>query len=272
MGVVYRARHLRLNRPVALKMVLAGAFSSQEQRLRFLIEAEMAARVKHPHIAQVYEVGTFEDRPYYALEIVAGGSLQDAWRDRWPPPGQTAAIIETLARAVQAAHAQGIVHRDLKPANVLLEFDDTPKITDFGLAKQIGGDEAGDLTGSGSVLGTPQYMAPEQALGRSKDVGPAADVYALGAMLYEALTGSPPFKGDSVLETLVQVRSLDPTPPGRVRAGVPHDLEVICLKCLRKEPTGRYSTAAELADDLRRYAEDRPIMARRAGTVECAWR
>jgi tetratricopeptide (TPR) repeat protein/predicted Ser/Thr protein kinase len=271
MGVVYLARHVQLNRPVALKMVLAGSFASDEQRLRFLIEAEMAARIKHPNITQVYEIGTFDTRPYYALEYVAGGSLGDAWRKGGHAPRDGAAMVEKLARAVQAAHAQGIIHRDLKPANVLLELDGTPKIADFGLAKKM---DSGDvtMTGSAAVLGTPKYMAPEQALGQSKDVGPATDVYGLGAILYEALTGRPPFKGANVLETLEQVRTHEPTPPSRVRRDVPRDLEWICLKCLRKEPQDRYSTAAELADDLRRFAEDRPIAARPAGRFERAWR
>jgi len=275
MGVVFKARQLQLNRIVALKMVRDGSFASQEQRLRFLIEAEMAARVKHPHIAQVYEIGAFENRPYYALEFVAGGSLSEQFRRQRPTPREAAQLVEVLARAVQAAHAQGIVHRDLKPANVLVEADGTPKITDFGLAKRVTDDPGATplaLTSVGVIVGTPAYMAPEQALGNSRDAGPSADVYALGAILYEALTTRPPFSGANPLEVLEKVRNVDPTSPRQFCANLPRDLEVICLKCLRKSPAHRYASAAELADELRRFAEHRPIVARPAGPGERAWR
>jgi serine/threonine protein kinase len=277
MGVVYKALHVRLNRPVALKMVLQGTFASEEQRVRFLIEAEMAARVKHANIVQVYEVGTHENRPYFALEFVSGGTLHQQLRSRRPTPRQAAKLMETLARAVQAAHAQGIIHRDLKPANVLLEPDGTPKITDFGLAKKLetpspDREGGGGLTATGAIMGTPSYMAPEQAAGKSKDVGPYADIYALGAILYEGLTGRPPFTGSSPMEVVRKVLEEEPVPPRQQVKGLSRDLEVICLKCLQKEPEKRYGSAGELAEDLRRFLDDRPIRARSAGSIERAWR
>ena len=275
MGVVYKARHVQLNRTVALKMVLDGSFASQEQRLRFLIEAEMAARVKHPNIAQVYDIGAFDNRPYYALEFVAGGSLRQQLHQQPPTSREAAHLVETIARAVQAAHSQGIIHRDLKPANVLVEPDGTLKITDFGLAKRVREDSGSaplELTSEGVIVGTPGYMAPEQAKGDSRGTGPSADIYALGAILYETLTNQPPFSGSNAWEVLEKVRNADPKPPRQFCPKLPRDLEVICLKCLRKEPAQRYSSAAELADDLRRFSEDRPIMARPAGQMERAWR
>jgi WD40 repeat protein len=233
--------------------------------LRFLNEAEVAARLRHPNVVQIFGLGDHEGRPYVELEYVEGGSL--ARRLGGTPRAATsaAALVEVLARAVQAAHSQGIIHRDLKPANVLLTRDGAPKITDFGLAKAT--DSNSGLTGSDAVLGSPSYMAPEQAERGGRSVGPAADDYALGAILYELLTGRPPFKAASVLETLEQVRSADPVSPSRLQPGLARDLETICLKCLRKDPAHRYSSAQELADDLRRWIAGEPVIARPVGTL-----
>jgi hypothetical protein len=259
MGVVYKARQLSLKRTVALKMILAGSHASPEAVARFRAEAEAAARLQHPHIVQVYEIGSREGRPYFSLEYVDGGSLAARLKAGRPSPEEAAGLVQALARAVQHAHRNGIVHRDLKPANVLLTAEGAPKIADFGLAKDLA--EDGGRTASGAVLGTPAYMAPEQAGGRSRDAGPAVDVYALGAILYELLTGRPPFKGATMLETLELVRTKEPEPPSRV-CKVPADLETICLKCLAKAPADRYASALELAQDLERYAAGEPILAR----------
>jgi formylglycine-generating enzyme required for sulfatase activity len=233
---------------------------------RFRLEAEAVARLQHPNIVQVFEVGEAGGHPYCALEFVEGGSLADKLAGKPLPVREAARLVEALAQAVQLAHSRNVVHRDLKPANVLLAADGTPKITDFGLARQLDSDSG--QTQAGAVMGTPSYMAPEQASGRSHHAGPAADVYALGAILYECLSGRPPFKGKTVVETLDQVRTQEPAPPSRWRAGVPLDLETICLKCLRKEPEKRYASAAELADDLVRYQRGEPIQARPAGRCE----
>jgi WD40 repeat protein/tRNA A-37 threonylcarbamoyl transferase component Bud32 len=263
MGVVYKARQVKLNRLVALKMILAGGHASDADLLRFKSEAEAVARLQHANIVQIHEVGESEGRPFFSLEFVAGGSLA-ARLDGTPwPPRQAAQLVEALARAMHAAHQQGIIHRDLKPANVLLAEDGTPKITDFGLAKQMGTQHG--QTQTGAVLGTPSYMAPEQAGGRHREVGPAADVYALGAILYELLTGRPPFRAATPLDTILQVVSEEPVPPRRLVPKLPHDLDTICLKCLEKAPAKRYGTAAELADDLDRWLTTRPIRARRIG-------
>jgi serine/threonine-protein kinase len=269
MGVVYRARHLRLNRLVALKVVLNGPHSRPEDVVRFLAEAEVLARCHHPHVVLIYEAGWHEGRPYLAMELVEGGSLSGACRGTAQAPRQAAEMVHRLACAVQHAHERGVIHRDLKPANVLLTADGTPKLTDFGLAKRVGHGEG--LTETGVLLGTPGYMAPEQAL--CGEVGPAADVYALGAILYELLTGKPPFQGDSLLRTLEQVVSEPPRRPGLLRNGVPRDLEAICLKCLQKEPRDRYASAEELADDLHRFLAGSPVVARppRAWRRALAW-
>jgi serine/threonine-protein kinase len=269
MGLVYRARHIRLGRLVALKVILAGADAGPAQRARFQVEAEALASLQHPNVVQIYEVGEHGRHPYLSLELVEGGSLAQKL-DRTPQaPREAARLVETLARAVHAAHGRGIVHRDLKPANVLLGADGTPKITDFGLAKHLDHDAdrtaAAFQTQTGAVLGTPTYMAPEQAAGEARLVGPAADTYALGVILYEMLTGRPPFQGSSTLDTLEQVRSREPVPPGRVQPKVPRDLEVICLKCLEKDPARRYASAEALAEDLRRFLDHEPIRARPAG-------
>ncbi len=258
MGVVYSARHLRLNRPVALKVVLDGAHASHVDRVRFLDEAEMLARLDHPGVVRVYEVGWHDGRPHLAMEFVGGGTLAQRCGGIPQPPREAARLVAALARAVHHAHERGVVHRDLKPANVMLAGDGAPKITDFGLAKRLDG--GAGLTETGAMVGTPGYMAPEQALCR--EVGPAADVYALGTILYELLTGATPFRADSLLETLTLVVSEPPRPPRQLRPDVPLELEAVCLKCLRKEPADRYASAQALADDLDRFSEGRPTQSR----------
>src|SRR6266478_2088664 len=270
MGVVYRAWHLRLHRRVALKMLLAGAHAQPAERERFLREAEAVAGLRHPNIVQVYEVGDVDGQSYFTMELVEGGSLAQQIQGVPQPVRKAAALVATLADAVHAAHQSGIVHRDLKPANILLTVDGTPKVTDFGLARRLQG--GGTLTLSGAPMGTPSYMAPEQAQGQRDAAGPAADVYALGAILYELLTDRPPFRAATAAETLQQVISQEPAPPSRLNDKVPRDLETICLKCLHKEPGRRYASAAALADDLRRFGEGRPIQARPVGRGERLWR
>jgi serine/threonine-protein kinase len=262
MGVVYKARNLRLNRLEAVKLMLAGLHATPEGLARFRTEAEAVARLRHPNVVQVYQVGDWAGEPYFTMEYLEGGSLAERLRRAPLPPREAAALVQSLAGAVRHAHERGIVHRDLKPANVLLQ-DGVPKITDFGLAKLLDrGPGSADRTRTGAVMGTPCYLAPEQAGGRSKEVGPAADVYALGAILYECLSGRPPFEGETTLDTLEQVRRCEPVPPSRLRPRVPRDLENICLQCLRKEPGRRYAGARELADDLGRFLHGRPVLAR----------
>jgi serine/threonine-protein kinase len=276
MGVVYRARQRQLRRLVALKMLRGAAAADGELLARFRAEWAALARLQHPNIVQVYEVGEHEGRPFFALEYVPGGSLDRQIARTPQPPGPAAQYVQTLARAVHSAHERGIVHRDLKPANVLVAEDGTPKVADFGLAKLLAA-EAGQSsldyqTHSGAILGTPSYMAPEQTGGRAGEVGPAADVYALGAILYELLTGRPPFQGASLLETLEQVRSQEPVPPSRLQPKVPRDLETICLKCLAKAPGERYPSAEALADDLGRFLLGQPIKARPTSLRERCWK
>jgi tetratricopeptide (TPR) repeat protein len=283
MGVVYKARQLSLKRLVALKMILAGAHAGSAQLARFRNEAEAIARLQHPNVVQIHEVGEHNRLPYFSMEYVEGGSLAQRLNATPWPPKKAAALIETIARAVQAAHEKGIIHRDLKPGNILLAPAPSslfphpsplapfvPKVADFGLAKRLA-DEAG-ATLTGTVLGTPSYMAPEQALGRNRDIGPATDVYALGAILYELLTGRPPFKAASPAETLLQVQSAESLPPTRLQPGIPRDLETIVLKAIAKEPVQRYPTAQSLADDIQRYLHDQPIYARPASTREKVWK
>jgi serine/threonine-protein kinase len=270
MGVVYKARQLALNRWVALKMVLAGAHAGEVQLTRFRTEAEAVAGLQHPNIVQIYEIGSHDGLPYLSLEFVDGGSLSDKVHRQPQPPREAAHLVETLARAMAYAHERGIIHRDLKPANVLLTANAIPKITDFGLAKRLEQDSS--QTKSGSLIGTPNYMAPEQARGETRNIGPAADIYALGALLYELLTGRPPFQAPSTAETLVLVTRDDPAPPSRLQRGIARDLEVICLKCLRKEPVDRYASAQQLAEDLKRWLTGEPILARPISRPERFWR
>jgi serine/threonine protein kinase len=279
MGVVYKARQIDPDRVVALKLIAAGPRARPSDLARFRTENQAISRVAHPHIVRVWEVGEYQGLPYAALEFMDRGNLREAIANNPLPARCAAEVVELVARAMQTAHEAGIIHRDLKPANILLSTPEdghplstwatvrllgVPKVSDFGLAKQIDGEGANTRTGA--VMGTPSYMAPEQAEGRTKYVGPATDIYSLGAILYECLTGRPPFHGETVLETLDQVRYNEPVPPTRLRpptfGSVPRELEIICLKCLAKDPRERYRTAGELADDLRRYLDGKPIHAR----------
>src|SRR5262245_21581896 len=270
MGVVYKAWHLRLHRAVALKMLLAGPYARPEELERFLQEAEAVAGLRHANIVQVHDVGDLDGRPYFTMEYVEGGSLAQKLPGTPQPAGQAATLVATVAEAIRVAHQSGIVHRDLKPANILLTADGTPKVTDFGLARRL--ESGGALTVTGVPVGTPSYMAPEQAQGQRNAIGPAADVYALGAILYELLTGRPAFRAETAAATLQQVVAEDPVPPSRLNPQVPRDLETICLKCLRKEPAHRYDRATALADDLRRFGEGQPIQARPLSWVGRLWR
>jgi len=270
MGIVYRARQVLLNRPCALKMILAGAHADDDAAVRFLSEAEAVARLQHPNVVQIHHIGEADGLPFFELEYLDGGSL-DRRLDGTPwPARRSAQLVEALARAIAEAHRLGIIHRDLKPSNILLAADGTPKITDFGLAKSLATDMG--LTRTDSILGSPGYMAPEQAEGRTREVGPRADIYSLGAILYELLTGRPPFRAATVLQTLEQVKRAEPVPPSRLTADVPRDLETIALKCLAKEPMKRYESAQALAEDLRRFQSGESIQARRTSTLERTWR
>jgi serine/threonine-protein kinase len=270
MGVVYKARQRGLNRLVALKMILAGSHAAASEQHRFRIEAQAVARLQHPNIVQIYEIGEEEGRPFFSLEFVDGASLDKKVRGEPLPPQEAARLGQQLAEAMDYAHKNGIIHRDLKPANILMTSAGIPKIGDFGLAKRIE-DDAGQ-TRTGTVLGTPSYMAPEQAEGKLDQVGPLSDVYSLGAILYDLLTGRAPFKGTTLLETLEQVRTREPVPPVQLQPGVPRDLETICLKCLQKDPARRYPSAVALAQDLGRFLKGEPILARPVSRVERLWR
>jgi eukaryotic-like serine/threonine-protein kinase len=278
MGIVYLARQPALDRLVAVKVLRTMARADQQECLRFIREIQSAARLRHPHIVQLYEVGEVDGQPYCLLEYMEGGSLAERLQTMLPRGKDAAAIVETMARAMQFAHDQGIVHRDLKPANILLSIPARAiepgestrpeflcagtivKIADFGLAKRL--EEEEGHTRTGVILGTASYMSPEQAAGKPGDTGPATDVYALGAILYELLTGRPPFQGTTALSILEQVKNHDPVPPSRLQPRAPRDLETICLKCLEKEPRRRYGTALSLAEDLQRFIEGKHILAR----------
>ncbi len=268
MGVVYLARKVALNRRCALKMILAGSHAGRAAAARFRVEAEAVARLRHPGIVQVYHIGEADDLPFLELEYMPGGSLDRAIDGTPWPAGDAARLAERLALAVAEAHRRGIVHRDLKPANILLDRDGQASVADFGLAKIL--DSEDSLTRTHLVLGTPSYMAPEQAAGDARGAGPATDIYALGALLYELLTGRPPFRAATTLETLELVKRNDPVSPSRLVPGLPRDLETIALKCMDKAPTRRYASARELAEDLRRHLDGVPILARRASAGERA--
>jgi serine/threonine protein kinase len=263
MGVVYRARQVSLNRIVALKLILAGNLAGSEEVARFKREAEAAAKLDHPHIVPIYEIGEHDGHHYFSMGFVTGRTLAEELATGPMDPRRAAQLLAQVAAAVEYSHQQGVIHRDLKPANILLDGKGGPRVTDFGLAKRIEGDS--ELTRSGQILGTPAYMPPEQAAGKLDEVGPRADVYALGAILFAMLTGRPPFQAANPIDTLLQVLHHEPLAPKRVNPSLDRDIETICLKCLQKRPDDRYPTAQALKEDLIRYLERKPIHARRAG-------
>ncbi len=270
MGVVFRARQVSLNRTVALKMILAGQLADDTDVKRFYTEAEAAANLDHPGIVPIFEVGQHAGQHYFSMGFVEGQSLSQRLAEGPLPAREAAELIRRVSEAIEYAHQQGVIHRDLKPANILLDRSGNPRVTDFGLAKKTQGDSG--LTGSGQIMGTPSYMPPEQAGGKRGDVGPAADVYALGATLYALVTGRPPFQAATPMDTVLQVISDEPVPPRRLNASIPRDLETICLKCLEKEPVKRYASAASLEEDIRRLLAGEPILARPVSHAERAWR
>ena len=259
MGVVFKAKHLRLKRIVAIKMVLAGAYASPEMTARFIKEGEAVAKLKHPNIVQIYDIGDHQNLPFISFEFIEGGSLEKQLRKQRPSSRQAAELVKTLALAIDTAHQQGIIHRDLKPANILLTEDGIPKITDFGLAKHVDGSQK--YTASGAIMGTPGYMAPEQAGGNRGNIGPHTDIWGLGAILYELLTGRPPFVSDSPIDTILKVISEEPLAPAKLRSDVPPVLEEICMKCLKKVGTERFASASALADALEEYQANGDVSA-----------
>lgn len=270
MGVVYKARQTTLNRIVAIKMVLAGQLASESDIQRFVEEAATAARLKHRGIVPIHEVGQHNGQHYFSMDLIEGENLADRYRDQRASHAEAAQLVKSIAGILSYAHGQGTIHRDIKPSNILVDSDDQVHITDFGLATRVEGDH--ELTRTGQVLGTPSYMAPEQATARHQLVGPASDIYSLGAILYELLTGRPPFRAETAVETIQQVIGCEPVSPRRLDPSVPMDLATICLKCLQKEPRQRYASADLLADDLGRFLADEPIIARPIGRMERAWR
>jgi tetratricopeptide (TPR) repeat protein/tRNA A-37 threonylcarbamoyl transferase component Bud32 len=269
MGIVYRAHHAELKRDVALKQIITGPLATEADIQRFRNEAESAAKLEHANIVPVHEVGENDGRHYLTMRLMEGGSLASHLKDCQSDPRAAARLVVAIAHAVHHAHQRGILHRDLKPSNILLDKGGTPHVTDFGLARRIGDEST--LTGSDVILGTPSYMAPEQAAGRTKEITTATDVYGLGAILYALLTGRPPFRGDSALETLEKVRSTEPEPPRRFNSRVDRDLETIVVKAIAKEPGGRYGTALDMANDLEHWLSGDPIAARPDRAVAKAW-
>jgi tetratricopeptide (TPR) repeat protein len=270
MGVVFEARQVSLNRPVALKMILAGQLADETDIRRFHTEAEAAANLDHPGIVPIYEVGRHNGQHYFSMGFIEGQSLSQRLAGGPLPAREAAELVRRVADAIQYAHERGVIHRDLKPANILLDQSGNPRVTDFGLAKKVQSDSG--LTGSGQIMGTPSYMPPEQAGGKRGEVGPPADVYALGATLYCLLSGRPPFQAASVMDTVLQVIGDEPVAPRRLNPSVPRDLETVCLKCLEKDPARRYPTAAAFGEDLRRFLAGEPISARPVSRAERAWR
>lgn len=267
MGVVYKARQISVDRIVAVKMILGGRYATEEDVQRFYIEAQAAARAKHPNIVNVYGVGKCEGRMYFAMEFIDGLNLAELAEQQGPLPGkQAATYLKKIALAMHDAHEAGVLHRDLKPANVLIDAKDQPRVTDFGLAKHL--DEDSGLTASGAAVGTPSYMAPEQASGRHDLSSPQTDIYALGAVLYVMLTGQPPFRAATALQTIMEVINVEPPPPDQLNPNVDSDLQTICLKCLEKDPEDRFASAEELAEELDRYLTGRPILSKPRGRLE----
>ena len=270
MGVVYRARQTEMDRDVAFKMIRSGCLASENDVQRFYLEARAAGRLKHPSIVPVYQVGEIDGHHYFSMEYIAGEDLAEYAKREDLSPQQIAGLLRQVAEATDYAHQQGVLHRDLKPSNILVDADGTPRITDFGLAKDMESSE--DLTSSGSTVGTPSYMPPEQAQALRDDISCRSDVYSLGAILYSLLTGQPPFRTDSILDTMLAVVHSDPVPPSQLSAGCSPDLEAICLKCLQKDPEDRYATARELAEDLDRFARGESVTARRSRIDRRVWR
>lgn len=270
MGVVYKARQLNLNRIVALKLMRSGPWATEAEIKRFRSETTAAATLQHPNVVAIHEVGVHEGRHYFSMDYIAGQSLAEVIHRTPLPAGRAARYVKIIAEAIHHAHQRGILHRDLKPANVLVDTDDQPRVTDFGLAKHVQVDSS--LTVSGDAMGTPSYMPPEQAAGKRGEIGPASDVYSLGAILYDLLTGRPPFRADTPVDTLRQVLDIEPAPPRLINRKVPRDLETICLKCLAKAPGQRYPSAQGLADDLGRFLQQEPIRARPVGWLGRVWR
>lgn len=270
MGVVYKARQNTLNRTVAIKVILGGKLASQDEVKRFLVEAEAAANLNHPGIVPVYEFGEHDGTHYFSMAYIDGPSLAEEVASGPLDAEKAVELLAQITEAVAYAHGQGVIHRDLKPSNILLEKGEIPRIADFGLAKRIEDDS--DLTHTGTIMGSVYYMPPEQAAGRNEDVGPASDVYALGAILYKLLTGRPPFQAATGFETMQQVISDEPVPPRQLNSGIPRDLETICLKCLEKDVGRRYGSARALGDELNRFREGRPILARPLGRTARLWR
>lgn len=269
MGIVYKARQRSLNRIVAIKMILAGQLAGAAEVKRFHTEAEAAANLQHPNIVAIHEVGEQDGQHYFSMDYVEGQNLAAIARATPMDPAKAARIMKTIAEAIRYAHLRGVYHRDLKPQNILVDAEGQPHVTDFGLAKRAGMESG--LTQSGALMGSPNYMSPEQAQGKQELVGPASDIYSLGAILFELLTGQPPFRAESMMATLVKVVEEEPVPPRKLSPGVPQDIESICLKCLEKRPERRYSTAQELVKDLGRFLEHQPVLARPAGAMRRAW-